>query len=160
MSIITNATMYIITKNTKAIIANSSGHYRSKIFHSEGESNSIHSPRQIISYNCMKNHSSMEGRETAARHVLRTNSKLPISVNPSLGIYLFPTTSPRNPQCVWLSYYHIDFFKQVDELTYIHFQDGTNLHISISERTLDQQYKKTSQLIAAFHRENIFGYSL
>lgn len=149
--------MYVITKETKAIIAKELGLYRAKVLHGKKKRYSIHTLKQIIANNCIFNHSSLECQELAAQQILRTKSKLPIPIIPKKGVFMFPTASIRNKNCALLSYYHIDYYEQRNDQTYIAFQDGTGIYINTSEKALDRQYKKTSQLIAAFHRTAIFG---
>lgn len=148
---------YRITKKTNAIIHSNWGEFQSKIVDEQGEYYSVHSPREILSFNCIRHHSSLEGRELAAKRILQTNSKLPISINPDLGLYFFPTTSPRNTNCVWISYYQISDYLTVDTKTTVYFYDGTSITTDVSIHVLEQQFKKTSQLIASFYRDLTFN---
>jgi len=148
---------FLITKHTKAIYLHDTGYYRAKILDGEDELCSIETPTKIISENCISNGSTLEGREKAVKQILKTKSKLPVPVVPAKGIYMFPTLSKRNEHCIWLSYYQIDNYKQIDNRTLIQFKDGTGIYAKISEPVVDLQFKRTSQVIAQLNRPTIFG---
>src|SRR5699024_6497024 len=92
--------------------------------------------------------SSLDGREEYAVKILKTRSKLPVLVDEDNEVYMFPTMSKRNKNCIWLSYYHIHDYKGVDDRTFITFKDGAFLYVNSSIFSFDLQFKKTSQVIA------------
>jgi len=140
---------YVITTETKAIIAKDSNYYRSRILEKgEKESTCIHKPAHIMNYSCIIYGASLEGKRNAVELMLKTRIKLPIPVFPDHNVYMFPTASIRKHDCVWLSYYHIYDYEKRDDKTYIVFRDGTGLYVNASESTVDMQFKKTSQVIA------------
>lgn len=149
--------LFEITPNTKAIYSCDTGYYRSKILEAKEEVCSVRYPITLLDDSCLSHGSSLEGREKAVRKILRTKSKLPIPVNPDKGIYMLPTLSKRNRDCVWLSYYLIDNYYQVDDRTLVTFTDGTYIYVKVSEASLDLQFKRTSQVIAQLNRETIFN---
>lgn len=149
--------LFSITRETKAIYLCDTGYYRSKIFEKNETFYSVRSPMRILDDDCLGHGSSLEGREKAVEKILKTRSKLPVPVNPDKGIYLFPTLSKRNKDCIWLSYYQIDDYDEVNDRTLVTFQDGTYLYVKVSEAVLDLQFKRTSQVIAQLNRDKIFG---
>lgn len=150
--------VYIISLKTKAIIPKESAYYRSLIIIEGGkEIHSIHSPEQIIDNSCLLYGSTLKGRKDAVKDVLKSASKLPVPVNPALGIFMMPTASTKNKDCVWLAYHHIDDYEQRDDKTYIAFYDGTGIYINTSVSTFDSQYKRTSQIIVHVNRGVLFG---
>lgn len=152
-----SSSVYIITQQTKAILTKESAYYRSQILEVQRERNSIFRPEQIIDHTCLLYGSTLAGRRAAVKGILKINSKVPVPVIPGKGVYLLPTSSTKNKDCVWLSYYHIDNYEQRDDKTYIAFSDGTGLYVNISESTFDLQYKRTSQVIAKQNRSVFFG---
>ena len=150
--------VYIITEQTKAILAEGSGYYRTRILEGNTEKVSIHRPLQIINYSCIVYGSSYEGRRTPVKRILHSASKLPIPVNVEKGIYMVPTASVKNKECVWVSYQHIDTYKQLeDEKLYITFRDGTGIIVPTSKNAFDMQFKRTSQVIVQMNRGTLFG---
>lgn len=146
-----------ITKNTKAIFFSNTGYYRSKILENDEELSSVRCPITLLDSSCIAHSSSLSGREAFTKKVLNSRSKLPVAVSPKHGIFMFPTLSKRNKNCVWLSYYHIKNFYKVDDRSLVNFTDGTSIYVQVSESILDTQFKRTSQLIAQIKREQIFG---
>jgi len=143
---------FLITKKTKAIVTNTSAYYRSVILENKQKYYSHHSAEQIIDYNCTLFGESLAGRRTAIKNNFNINNKIPIPVNPNQAVYLMPTSSTKSKDCVWLSYYHIDFYEQYNQKTYVTFMDGTGLYVNASANSIDMQHKRTSQIIARQHR--------
>ncbi len=149
--------MYTITKHTKAIITKDSPYYRTKIIVGHKDRYSNLKPEEILRNSCLAYGVPMGGRIEAAKNVLNINSKVPFAVCRDKAIYMIPTASAKNKDCVWISYFHIAFYEQRDDKTYIVFTDGTGLFVNVSESQFDMQYKRTGQLIARDHRSVIFG---
>ncbi|MEN1967718.1 competence protein ComK [Lentibacillus sp. N15] len=140
--------IYDITPDTKAIMIKDSSYYRSLILETGRERISVYKPEYIIEHSCVTNGASLVGRRTAVEQILKTRSKLPIPVAPRKDVYMFPTASVKNKDCVWLSYYHVHYFEQRDDKTFVAFYDGTGLYVNASEAAVDMQFKKASQVIA------------
>lgn len=149
--------VFIITKATKAIIAKDSAYFRSLILEGAHEQHSLHRPEQILDNSCLIYGSSLDGRRTAAKNTLKIRSKIPVSVIPEKGVYMLPTSSTKNKDCVWFSYYHIDSYEQRDSKTYVAFTDGSGLYVNTSTSSFDLQYKRTSQVIVRQNRTLLFG---
>lgn len=143
---------YIINRKTQAILHMDSPYYRTKIYEENRVIYSKHHPLQIIDYSTTLNGSSVQGRSKTVKRILKSKSKLPIPVIPNLGMFLFPTTSVRNRDCVCLSYYHVKEFKQHGNKLAVILKDDKVLLLDISYNQFDLQIKRTSQVIAYFHR--------
>ncbi|MFD2629384.1 competence protein ComK [Oceanobacillus kapialis] len=153
----TITSVYIITPKTKAIVSHESSYYRSLIYETGRERYSIHSPTQIIDNNCLIFGASREGIKKSVKDILRASSKLPIPVIPQDGVYMIPTASSKNKDCVWVAYHHIASYEQKEDKTYIAFLDGTGVYVPTTESSFDMQYKRASQLIVHMNRSVIFG---
>ncbi|MFD1363289.1 competence protein ComK [Lentibacillus salinarum] len=149
--------VYVVSKQTKAILTKDSAYYRSRILEITRERHSVYRPEQIIDHACVINGSTLAGRRESVKGLLKLNSKVPVPVIPDRGVYMLPTSSIKNKDNVWLSFYHIDYFEQRDDRTYVKFHDGTGLYVKTSETTFDMQYKRTSQIIAKLNRPLFFG---
>lgn len=152
-----NSAVYVITQQTKAIMAKDSAYYRTRILEIGREINVIHKAEQILNNSCLMNGSTLSGRQAAVKQVLKAYSKLPIPVIPNKGVVMLPTASSKSKDCVWISYYHVHYFEQRDHKTFVSFRDGTGLFINTSANTIDMQFKKTSQVIAQMERSAFFG---
>ncbi|WP_404455748.1 competence protein ComK [Virgibacillus necropolis] len=149
--------VFIITRATKAIISKDSTFYRSLILEGKTERHSLHKPEQIIDNTCLLYGSTLSGRRTAVKDILKINSKIPVPVIPDNGVYMLPTSSTKSKDCVWLSYDHIDFYEQRGDKTFVAFTDGSGMYVNASESTLDMQHKRASQLIVKLNRSILFG---
>ncbi|PAV31327.1 competence protein [Virgibacillus profundi] len=149
--------VYIITQRTKAIMFDASAYYRSRILEVGEEKFSRHNPEQIIDNSCLVYGASLDGRKSPVKEILNSVSKLPVPVNVDKGIYMIPTASTKNKDCVWVSYQHILTYEQRGDQTYIAFRDGTGIYVNISEKAFDIQYKRTSQVIVHMNRGTLFG---
>src|SRR5690625_6538290 len=101
-----------------AIISKNTGYYRTKIIEEDKIKHSPQSPIQILDYNCTINGASLEGRMQTVRAILKSKTKLPIPIQPKKGIYMFPTISMKNVNCVWISYFHVLDHGDRDKRTY------------------------------------------
>ncbi|MBN6205346.1 competence protein ComK [Ralstonia pickettii] len=146
--------VYKITKQTQAILTKHSPYYRSEIWEEGRRRHSLHSPLKIIKENCSGR---FEERTALAQTALQSSSKLPIVISPEEKIYMFPTESIRGKNLILLSYHQIKDYIERDNRTYIEFLDGTGIYVKASAHIIDQQYKKTGQLIVYDHREQLFG---
>ncbi|MEC5424511.1 competence protein ComK [Virgibacillus sp. C22-A2] len=153
------SSVYIISPLTKAILTTESTYYRSLILEKNTKKKSIYTAEQIIDHNCLLDVSSIEGRRTVVKSILNASSKLPIPVSVEQGLYMLPTASTKNKDRVWLAYEHIEAYEQDGENTYITFRDGSGIYVNISQRAIDMQYKRASQVIVALNRPVIFGRS-
>lgn len=146
--------VYKITKQTQAILIKHSPYYRSEIWEEGRRMYSLHSPLKIIKENCF---GGLEERTALAQTALQSSSKLPIAISPKENIYMLPTESIRGKSLILLAYHQIKDYMGRDNRTYIEFLDGTGIYVKASEHIIDQQYKKTGQLIVYDHREQLFG---
>ena len=152
---------YIITRNTIAVFRLHDPVYQSRVLEADKEILVEQSPLSIIDHSCMQYGSSYEGRVHAIGRLLRTDKKVPIPVHPAHGVFMLPTSSPTNTNCVWLSFYHIQSYKETKSRTQVSFYNGTALFVETSERSFDQQYKRTGTVIALLNNEHFFmGQSL
>lgn len=144
--------VYKINKNTQAIMSTNNNYYRTKIIEENGVKYSPYHHIKIIDRNCTDNGASLKGRADTVMKILDSKSKLPIPIICQDGIYMFPTTSMRNSNCVWLSYYHIKKYIQHGDQVLIYLEDNSCLYVNTSLNIFDRQFKRTSQVIAYFHR--------
>ncbi|WP_100009924.1 competence protein ComK [Lentibacillus sediminis] len=147
---------YVITRETKAVMAKDNPYYRTLVYEGGRQRHLRYTLKQIAENSCLEYGLELEDRSRTVKEILHSSSKLPIPVHPAEGIFMIPTTSMKNSDCVLVAYHHIHFFDQRDHKGYIGFRDGTGLYVNTSKSTLDIQYRRTSQLIVHLNWEKIF----
>lgn len=143
---------YIVSVHTKAILNTDNTYYKARIYEGSQMWNHIHKAENILQHNCMLNGASLSGRRNYAKETLQSPVKLPIPVNPKMGIFMVPTSSPKSMECVWTSYYHVDTYMESDGQTYIYFRDGTGMYVDVSVSAFHNQMMRTAHLIAQLNR--------
>ncbi|RKQ31300.1 competence protein ComK [Oceanobacillus halophilus] len=104
------------------------------------------SPYQIIDEACKLFGSSLKGRQEGTKDISGISHKTPISIDPSSGMYFFPTTSPKNPKCSWIAHSHIDELnKLTNHHTEIIFKNTRSIKLNISYGTILNQVQRTAQ---------------
>lgn len=126
----------------------------SKISELEGDVISPFRPLELIKESCLRYGSSFEGRKTATRKLIGFSHKVPISISPS--IYLFPTTSPENPRCIWVAQEHIYDYKkgELNGTTIVRFMNKRVISIPISINSFENQLVRTMMLKAKINKRN------
>src|SRR5690625_6254899 len=72
-------------------------------------------PTKVIDEACKFFGSSLQGRLEGTKDISKITHKAPISIDPSSGMYFFPTASPKNKKCSWISHSHIQFIRPVKQ---------------------------------------------
>lgn len=107
---------------------------------------SRNSPSKLIDAACMFFGSSLRGRQEGARDISGLTHKVPISIDPSSGMYFFPTYSPISPKCSWIAHSHIDKITRLpDRKTEIGFKNGKLITLDVSYGSITNQVRRTAQ---------------
>ena len=90
-------------------------------------------PLELIKLSCRLFGSGYEGRKEGSRQLIGITHKIPIIIDATNRMYFFPTTSPTNPQCSWISHEHVLRYEEIDATnTLITFINMKTLVIPIS----------------------------
>jgi len=142
------SSIYEISPKTMAVIAvkNDDGTVGSKVYDEE-EKRTIHfPPTELIKYACQYFGSSFEGRQSATRDICGFSYKAPITINPTSGMYFFPTNSPNDKYCSWFSHSHIKKIKQAKrQQSKVYFKNGQSVVIDASVGSMKNQWYRTAQ---------------
>ncbi len=104
-------------------------------------------PLEIVDYSCKYFGSSYEGRRTGAGEILNSKYKLPVVVEDSKNLIFFPTTSPIDDDCSWISLNNIKSYDKLNNTkTKVIFKNGKNLTIDISYNSFNNQVMRASRL--------------
>ncbi|MBR3119127.1 MULTISPECIES: competence protein ComK [Oceanobacillus] len=141
-------TSHEITPVTMAILSlrDVNGDAVTRVIEEDAEYVVDHSPTKIIDNACRFFGSSLKGRQDGTRDISGITHKAPISIDPSSGMYFFPTTSPSNRRCSWIAHSYIDKIrKAADRHTEIQFTNGRKIIIATSYGSIMNQLQRTAQ---------------
>ena len=103
---------YEISRGTLAIVPNEN---EKSVVYEDGERYVVdQTPFNIMEESCMYFGSSYEGRKKGAKRILGAEYKVPIVVEDSDNLIVFPTTSPHSKDCAWISLKRVKDIKKVD----------------------------------------------
>ena len=136
---------YEISKGTLAIVPNEEN---SSLVYEDSERYIIdQTPYKIMESSCLYFGSSYTGRKEGAKNILGAEYKVPIIVDDTDNIIVFPTTSPLSQDCVWISLSHVKKYEKVDTYnTKIIFNNGKEIIVPVSYRSIENQVSRASRL--------------
>lgn len=103
-------------------------------------------PLQIMEDSCEYFGSSLEGRQIGTSSLIGYTHKVPVIVEETFDLIFFPTLSPKNEECTWLSYAHIFKPDKFKNKTILNLKNGKKILIDISSSTIDNQLYRCSRL--------------
>ena len=136
---------YEISKGTLAIVPNDS---KTSLVYEDEERYLIEdNPFNIMEDSCRYFGSSYEGRKVGAKNLLGAEYKVPIVVEDSSNLIVFPTSSPQADDCVWISLQRVREIKKVDiNNTKVIFDNNTEIIVPCSFRVIENQISRASRL--------------
>ncbi len=136
---------YEINKGTLAIMPNENE--SSLVYEDEDRFLIEQSPFQIMEESCMYFGSTYEGRKESARSILGAEYKVPVIVEDTDNLIVFPTTSPKSDDCIWISLKRVKNFERIDNSnTKVIFDNNREIIVPVSYRTLENQISRASRL--------------
>ncbi|QKY68529.1 competence protein ComK [Lentibacillus sp. CBA3610] len=139
---------YEVTPLTMAVIAqqDENGNTSSRVLEEQEEYVILHSPSKMIDNACKFFGSSLRGRQDGTRDICGITHKAPISIDPTSGMYFFPTTSPTNAKCSWIAHSHIDQVTQgPGRQAEVIFKNKKSVLLSVSFGSMLNQVQRTAQ---------------
>ncbi|WP_077623104.1 competence protein ComK [Sediminibacillus massiliensis] len=138
---------YEVNPFTLAVLSEEfNGKYLSRIMEDDEVIFVEQPPSKVIDLACKYFGSSLRGRQDGTKDIFKVTHKAPISIDPSSGMYFFPTTSPNNPQCNWIAHSHIDqVVKAPNQSSQIIFTNGKSVTLDVSYGSLLNQVQRTAQ---------------
>ena len=135
---------YEINKGTLAIIP--VGENLSTVIEEENILNITKPIQEIIEESCEYFGSTYDGRLEGSKKMLGFNYKTPIVIEESNDIIFFPTSSPRNNDCHWISLNQIRDIKKTKKNTKIIFKTGQEINLNVSYYSLENQIFRATRL--------------
>lgn len=136
---------YEINRGTLAIMPNENA---SSLVYEDDERFLVHqTPFQIMEDSCKYFGSTYEGRKDSAKAILGAEYKVPVIVEDMDNLIVFPTTSPKADDCIWISLKRVKNFEKVDSInTKVIFDNNKEIIVPVSYRTLENQISRASRL--------------
>ena len=104
-------------------------------------------PLEILDYSCKYFGSSYPGRKDGSKDILNSSYKLPILVEDTRNIIFFPTSSPLDDSCTWISLGNIKDYRKVGKnKTEILFKNNKVMNVDVSYYSLNNQVMRASRL--------------
>jgi competence protein ComK len=100
----------------------------------------------VIESLCNQYGLSKNGSITAIKNTLKIYQKCPVLVHPILQIYLFPTLSMQDKECLWINSKQIEKVKHEDLNTVIIFKDKTQLLCNVGIRSIKKQMDRCRRM--------------
>ena len=136
---------YEISKGTLAIVPNENN--GSLVFEDDERYLVDQSPFTIMEDSCKYFGSKYEGRKNGAIDILGAEYKVPIVIEDSDNLIVFPTTSPHADDCVWISLKRVKKIEKVDyNNTKVIFDNNREIIVDCSYRTMENQLSRASRL--------------
>ena len=136
---------YEISKGTLAILPNEKN--SSVVYEDDDRYIIKQTPYQIMEESCKYFGSTYEGRKDGAREMLGAEYKVPIVIEDSSNLIVFPTTSTLSEDCVWISLKRVEKIEKIDaNNTKIIFDNKTEIIVDSSYRTIENQLSRASRL--------------
>ncbi len=146
---------YEINDATIAILPEVNG--QSKVMEGEYEYQVNLKPLSIVDYSCRYFGSSYPGRKDGARSILNSCYKLPILIAEAQNIIFFPTLSPDDSECAWISLNQIKMYQpSPDGLnnTVVEFKNGKKMQFDVSYKSFENQLLRASRLESVIRSRN------
>ena len=104
-------------------------------------------PLEILDYSCKYFGSSYPGRKDGSKDILNSSYKLPILVEDTRNIIFFPTSSPLDDGCNWISLANIKDYRKVGKnKTEIIFKNNKAITVDVSYYSFNNQVMRASRL--------------
>lgn len=136
---------YEINDETLAILPDDI--WNSIVLEDSGDYEIDKKPLEILDYSCKYFGSSYPGRKEGAKNILNSSYKLPILVEDTKNLVFFPTSSPLDNRCSWISLKNIKAYrKNSNGQTEVEFKNGKIITIDISYNSFNNQVMRASRL--------------
>lgn len=139
---------YEVTPLTLAVLSreNKKGDSDTVVLEGKREYTVSTPPTKMIDIACKFFGSSLKGRLEGTKDISKITHKAPIAIDPSSGMYFFPTASPTNKKCSWIAHSHVKDIHQIEKSkTEIEFKNGKRIIINASYGSMMNQVQRTAQ---------------
>lgn len=107
---------------------------------------------QIIDDSCKYFGCSYIGRFEGTKNLVGYNYKAPIIIEETTRIIFFPTNSPRQNDCMWISLNNIKEYKKNNSKSIIIFKNNSKMELDISYSSLENQVLRATKLLCTIDK--------
>lgn len=101
----------------------------------------------IINDSCKHYGSSFVGRCESTDYMIGVKYKCPIVISEVKEIIMFPTTSAKNVECMWINYHAIEkYYNKTPEKVTIVLKNMRKYELNLSSRIITNQIFRSSRL--------------
>ncbi len=146
---------YEISNGTLAIVPNEDDN--SLIYEDNERFIVEESPFKIMEESCKYFGSTYKGRKDSAKEILGAEYKIPVVIEDSTNLIVFPTTSPKAEDCAWICLNRVKNINKVDSFnTKITFDNDRELIVPCSYRSIENQLSRASRLDVILRKRKKF----
>ena len=136
---------YEISKGTLAIVPEQED--KSLVYEDDEKYIIEESPYKIMEESCKYFGSTYKGRKESSKAILGADYKVPIIIEDTNNLIVFPTAAPKSDDCVWISLKRVKRIEKYDIYsTRIIFDNDREIIVPCSYRSLENQLSRASRL--------------
>ncbi len=135
--------MYEVNKDTVALIPKDG---KTIVYEVDKSFVINNNPLKIMEESCEYFGSSLSGRQVGTSKLIGFTHKVPIIVEESFDLIFFPTLSPNNKECSWISYSHVFKPNKYNDKTILELKNGKKIVVDVSCAIIDNQLYRSSRL--------------
>ena len=107
---------------------------------------------KIVQNSCLFFGSSLAGRNEAVVNLLDSKIKLPIIVENTKNLLIFPTYAHKNKSNIWISYNNLIDYKKSGNGTLLKFIGNNDINIDVKSNIIDNQIIRCVKLDAILNK--------
>lgn len=136
---------YEISRGTLAIVPGKEAN--STVYEDDEHYVVEQTPFQIMEESCKYFGSTYEGRRIGAKNILGAEYKVPIVIEDSNNLIVFPTTSPSSDDCCWIALKRVSKIEKIDrDHTKVIFDNNVEILVDSSFYIMENQLSRASRL--------------
>ena len=129
---------YIINYNTLLIRPIDEWHV--KVYEFDGEFIVNKNIKQLIKESCLYFGSSIDGRKQGTKDIINCEIKLPLIIEDSRNLIIFPTASYRKNDTIWIVYNNLlNYSMDKKSFTHLNFINNFEIDIPVRYNIVDNQ---------------------
>ena len=135
---------YIVKCDTLALVPISK--LETKVIEKYGSFKIKKNVMKILEESCEYYGCTYLGRKEATKNMIDIVNKIPIIIEESNNLIMFPIVSPRQTKCVWISLNQIKKYDSKNNKTELYFMCNKKMTLNISYYSFNNQYLHATKL--------------
>ncbi len=143
---------YEINEDTLALISLDD---KTKVFEKDKTFTVLRQTNLIMEDSCAYFGSSLSGRQKGTQNLIGVSYKAPIIVEESKNIIFFPTNSPRQKKCNWISLNNLERYYSKNDKIVLEFKNHQKIMLNLSYGIIDNQILRATRLEAVLRGRKV-----